>query len=259
MSRVAPMAKTMPATPAWPPNSLPRLFVDTELAERDEIAIDAAQANYLVRVLRLKAGSQVKLFDDRTGEWLAELTHIGKRDAVLTIEGRLREREEVPDLWLAFAPIKKARLGWMIEKACELGVRRLLPVKTERTIIGNVKPAKLRAHAIEAAEQCERTALPEIEPMAKLEKLLSDWPADRTLFYAAERGGGSFGEALAKHAGSAAILIGPEGGFTDAEDAAIRALGQALPVSLGPRILRADTAAAAAASLWMASRGDWSD
>ncbi|NNC71553.1 MAG: 16S rRNA (uracil(1498)-N(3))-methyltransferase [Sphingomonadaceae bacterium] len=247
----------MPATPAWPPNSLPRLFVDTELAESDEIAIDAAQANYLVRVLRMKAGAQVKLFDDRTGEWLAELTHIGKRDAVLTVEGQLREREEVPDLWLAFAPIKKARLGWMVEKACELGVRRLIPVRTERTIMGGIKPAKLRAHLIEAAEQCERTALPELAEMTSLDTLLSDWPKQRALFYAAERGGGSFRKALVENDGPAGILVGPEGGFTEEEDAAIRAVEQTAPVSLGPRILRADTAAAAAVSLWMAGRGDW--
>lgn len=247
----------MPATPAWPPNSLPRLFIDTELGESDEIAIDAAQANYLVRVLRMKAGAQVKLFDDRTGEWLAELTHIGKRDAVLTVEGRLREREEVPDLWLAFAPIKKARLGWMVEKACELGVRQLIPVKTERTITGSVKAAKLRTHLIEAAEQCERTSLPELAEMTNLDALLAGWPEERALFYAAERGGGSFRKALVENEGPAGILIGPEGGFTDEEDKAIRALNQAEPVSLGPRILRADTAAAAAVSLWMAGRGDW--
>lgn len=247
----------MSATPAWPPNSLPRLFIDTTLEEDDELVIDAAQANYLVRVLRLKAGAQVKLFDDRTGEWLAELAHIGKRDAVLRVEGKLRDREEVPDLWLYFAPIKKGRIDWLVEKACELGVARLVPVRTQRTVIGKVKPDKLKAHLIEAAEQCERTALPELAPLAPLADLLSEWPEDRTLFYAAERGGGSFRKALVAHDGPAAILIGPEGGFTDDEDAAIRALPQTAPVSLGPRILRADTAAAAAISLWMAGRGDW--
>ncbi|MGP1281718.1 MAG: 16S rRNA (uracil(1498)-N(3))-methyltransferase [Parasphingopyxis sp.] len=247
----------MPATPAWPPDSPPRLFIDTTLEEDGEIVIDAAQANYLVRVLRLKAGAQVKLFDDRTGEWLAELAHIGKRDAVLRVEGKLRDREDVPDLWLCFAPIKKGRIDWLVEKACELGVARLLPVRTQRTIIDRLKPARLKSHLIEAAEQCERTALPELAEMVSLEALLADWPDGRTLFYAAERGGGSFPEALAAHDGPAAILIGPEGGFTEQEDGAIRALAQAVPVSLGPRILRADTAAAAAISLWMAGRGDW--
>ncbi|QLC26568.1 16S rRNA (uracil(1498)-N(3))-methyltransferase [Parasphingopyxis algicola] len=247
----------MPATPAWPPDSLPRLFIDATLEEDGEIVIDAAQANYLVRVLRLKAGAQIKLFDDRTGEWLAELAHIGKRDAVLRVEGKLRDREDVPDLWLCFAPIKKGRIDWLVEKACELGVARLLPVRTQRTIVDKLKPARLKSHLIEAAEQCERTALPELAEMVSLDALLADWPEKRTLFYAAERGGGSFGEALVAHDGPAAILIGPEGGFTEREDEAIRALPQAVPVSLGPRILRADTAAAAAISLWMAGRGDW--
>jgi 16S rRNA (uracil1498-N3)-methyltransferase len=247
----------MPATPAWPPDSLPRLFVDTELGEDEEIVIDSAQANYLVRVLRLKAGAQVKLFDDRTGEWLAELAHIGKRDAVLRVEGHLREREEAPDLWLCFAPIKKGRIDWLAEKACELGVRKLVPVKTQHTVVDKTKPGRLRAHLIEAAEQCERTALPELVEMLSLDALLKDWPNDRTLFYAAERGGGSFAEALAKNDGPGAILIGPEGGFTEKEDEAIRAMPKTAPVSLGPRILRADTAAVAAISLWMAGRGDW--
>lgn len=247
----------MPATPAWPPGSLPRLFVDTALAVDEEIVIDSGQANYLVRVLRLKAGAQVKLFDDKTGEWLAELAHIGKRDAILRVEGKLRDREDVPNLWLCFAPIKKGRIDWLAEKACELGVARLVPVRTRRTIVDKLKPDKLRAHLIEAAEQCERTALPELAELTPLNAMLADWPEDRTLFYAAERGGGSFRKALVAHEGPAAILIGPEGGFTDEEDQAIRALPQAAPVSLGPRILRADTAAAAAISLWMAGRGDW--
>ncbi|RED16261.1 16S rRNA (uracil(1498)-N(3))-methyltransferase [Parasphingopyxis lamellibrachiae] len=247
----------MPATPAWPPGSLPRLFIDTALAIDEEIVIDAAQASYLVRVLRLKAGAQVKLFDNRTGEWLAEIAHIGKRDAILRVEGKLRERDDVPDLWLCFAPIKKGRIDWLVEKACELGVARMVPVRTQRTIVDKLKQERLKAHLIEAAEQCERTALPELSELTPLAALLSDWPEDRTLFYAAERGGDSFRAALVAHDGPAAILIGPEGGFTDDEDRAIRALPQTAPVSLGPRILRADTAAAAAISLWMAGRGDW--
>ena len=209
-------------------------------------------------MLRLGPGAQVKLFDDRTGEWLARIAHVGRRDAVLAIEGKLRQREEVPDLWLCFAPLKKGRIDWLAEKACELGVRRLVPVKTERTVVDKVKPDRLRAHLIEAAEQCERTALPEFAEMTSLGALLSGWPEGRTMFWAAERGGGSFRKALVAHDGPAAILIGPEGGFTDDEGEAIAALPQAAPVSLGPRILRADTAAVAAVSLWMAGRGDWS-
>lgn len=247
----------MPATPAWPPGSLPRLFVDTSLAVDEEIVIGTAQANYLVRVLRMKAGAQVKLFDNGTGEWLAEIAHIGKRDAILRVEGKLREREDVPDLWLCFAPIKKGRIDWLVEKACELGVARMVPVRTQRTIVDKLKQERLNAHLIEAAEQCERTALPELAELTPLATLLGDWPEERTLFYAAERGGDSFRAALEARDEPAAILIGPEGGFTDDEDRAIRALPRTAPISLGPRILRADTAAAAAISVWMAARGDW--
>jgi 16S rRNA (uracil1498-N3)-methyltransferase len=243
----------MPATPAWPPASLPRLYVDQPLAAGQNVTLDGAAANYLGSVLRLSAGAQVKLFDDRTGEWLAEIAEAGKKRVALAVVQHLRGREPVPDLWLLFAPIKRGRIDWLVEKATELGVARLVPVLTQRTIVDRLNLDRLRAHAIEAAEQCERTALPELAEPQKLGKLLQSWPADRTLFFADEGGGEPFTAA----AGPAAILIGPEGGFTDEERAAIRALPQARPISLGPRILRADTAALAAISLWMAGAGDW--
>jgi 16S rRNA (uracil1498-N3)-methyltransferase len=241
----------MPATPAWPPASLPRLFVDQELSQGLSLAVDG---NYLAAVLRLGPGDPVKLFDDRTGEWRAEIVEAGKKRVTLTVGERLKARESVPDLWLMFAPIKRGRVDWLVEKATELGVARLLPVLTRRTIVERVNLARLRAHAIEAAEQCERTALPALAEPQKLAALLAAWPADRILYFADEGGG----ERFAPAAGPAAILIGPEGGFTDEERAAIRASPQARPVSLGPRILRADTAALAAVSLWMAAAGDWS-
>ncbi len=244
----------MPATPAWPPSSLPRLFVEDRLAEGAVLTLEGAPANYLGAVLRLGAGARVKLFDDRTGEWLAEIAEGGKKRISLHVLERLREREPVPDLWLLFAPIKRGRIDWIIEKATELGVARLVPVLTRRTIVDRLNLDRLRAHAIEAAEQCERTALPELAEPQKLEKVLAAWPPDRTLFFADEGGG----DAFAASSGPAAILIGPEGGFTDGERAAIRAVPAARPISLGPRILRADTAAVAAISLWMAAAGDWS-
>jgi 16S rRNA (uracil1498-N3)-methyltransferase len=241
----------MPATPAWPPHSLPRLFVDEALAEGAGVTVDG---NYLAAVLRLGPGDRVKLFDDRTGEWLAEIVEAGKRRVTLRVGERLREREAVPDLWLVFAPVKRGRIDWLVEKATELGVARLLPVMTRRTIVDRLNLERLRAHAVEAAEQCERTALPVLEEPRKLDAVLKAWPAERPLYFADEAGG----EAFAPAPGPAAILIGPEGGFTDEERIAIRALPQARPVSLGPRILRADTAALAAISLWMAAAGDWS-
>jgi 16S rRNA (uracil1498-N3)-methyltransferase len=246
----------MIATPAWPPQSTPRLFVDVELTP-GPIRIDGPAAHYLVGVMRTKPGDPVKLFDDRTGEWLAVASAVGKRDLTLDVTERLREREAVPDLWLCAAPLKKGRIDWMAEKACELGVARLVPVVTRRAVVDNPKADRLRAHMIEAAEQCGRTALPELAETVKLPVLLRDWPTKRALFFADEAGGVPALDAMRAHKGPAAILIGPEGGFDDAEREAIRALPQAVGITLGPRILRADTAAAAAVSLWMAAAGDW--
>ena len=247
----------MSATPAWPPQSTPRLFVESELAP-GALRIDGPQAHYLVSVMRMKVGDPVKLFDDLTGEWLAVANLVGKRDIILDVTERLRTREAVPDLWLCAAPLKKGRIDWMVEKACELGVARVVPVVTRRAVVDKPKEDRLRAHMIEAAEQCGRTAIPELAATVKLPALLRDWPEDRTLFFADESGGECSLDAM--HAGGdvAAILIGPEGGFDEEERAAIRALPQAVGISLGPRILRADTAAAAAVSLWMAAKGDWS-
>jgi 16S rRNA (uracil1498-N3)-methyltransferase len=243
----------MPATPAWPPESAPRLFVDQPLSDGLDVRIEGGQAHYLISVMRMKQGGAVKLFDDRTGEWLAEATAIGRRDLILTVSGHLRAREDVPDLWLLAAPIKKARIDLVAEKACELGVARYRPVLTRRTIIERLNLDRLRAHMIEAAEQCGRTSLPALDEPIKLAALLKTWPDDRTLYFADESGG----EAFRPAPGPAAILIGPEGGFDEEERAAIRALPQAKAISLGPRILRAETAAIAAISIWMANAGDW--
>lgn len=240
----------MAATPAWPPRSLPRLFVDQPLDAGLSVTVDG---NYLAAVLRLGPGDKVKLFDDRSGEWLAEIAEAAKKRVTLTVGERLREREQVPDLWLLFAPIKRGRVDWLVEKATELGVARLVPVVTRRTIVDRLNLDRLRAHAVEAAEQCERTALPELAEPRKLDAVLRDWPEGRVLYFADEGGGDQFAAAP----GPAAILIGPEGGFTEEERASIRGMAFARPVSLGPRILRADTAALAAISLWMAAAGDW--
>ncbi len=245
----------MPATPSWPPSSLPRLFVEDTLALNIELTLQGAPANYLGNVLRLGAGAEVKLFDDRTGEWLARIVEAGKKRVVLAVTRRLRAREPVPDLWLLFAPIKRGPIDWLVEKATELGVDRLLPVVTHRTVVERLNLERLRANSVEAAEQCERTALPHLEAPRKLDALLRAWPEDRTLYFADETGGVPFAAAITP--GPAAILIGPEGGFTEEERAAIRALPAARAVSLGPRILRAETAAAAAVSVWMAVAGDW--
>lgn len=246
----------MPATPAWPPQSTPRLFVEHPLTP-GPLRVEGAQAHYLVAVMRIKPGDPVKLFDGESGEWLGVASSVGKRDLLLDVTERLREREHVPDLWLCTAPIKKGRIDWVAEKACELGVARLVPVLTRRTIVDRLNGDRLRAHMIEAAEQCGRTAVPELAEPVKLTALLRDWPSTRTLYFADETGGISAVAAMRDGAASAAILIGPEGGFDDVERAAIRAVPGAVAITLGPRILRADTAAAAATALWMAARGDW--
>jgi 16S rRNA (uracil1498-N3)-methyltransferase len=197
----------------------------------------------------------VRLFDDRTGEWLAEVSDAGKRRVMLHLTARLREREAVPDLWLLFAPIKKGRIDWLVEKATELGIARLQPIVTQRTIVDRTNLDRLRAHAIEAAEQCDRTALPALDEPVKLAALLKGWDADRALLFADETGGAPMAQ-IAKP-GPAAILTGPEGGFTPQERELIRATPGAIGMSLGPRILRAETAAAAAIAAWMSIAGDW--
>jgi 16S rRNA (uracil1498-N3)-methyltransferase len=247
----------MTATPAWPPGSAPRLFVDTTLSDGLEIAIAGPQAHYLLSVMRMKAGGTVKLFDDRSGEWLAEVSGTGKRDLTLRIVALLRPREDPPDLWLCAAPIKRGRIDLVAEKACELGVARIVPVLTRRTVIDRLNADRLRANMIEAAEQCERTTLPRLADPVKLPALLRDWPADRPLFFADESGGDAALDVFSRNPGPAAILIGPEGGFDPEERDAIRACPSARPISLGPRILRAETAAIAATALWMAAAGDW--
>ncbi|MBA4763471.1 16S rRNA (uracil(1498)-N(3))-methyltransferase [Sphingomonas sp.] len=247
----------MIATPAWPPQSTPRLFVEPALRQGEQRRIDGQQGHYLASVMRLKVGDPVKLFDDTTGEWLGVASEVRKRDVVLDVREKLREREAVPDLWLCAAPIKKGRIDWVVEKACELGVARVAPVLTRRAVVDKLNLDRLRAHMVEAAEQCGRTALPELVEPVKLAAMLRDWPAGRKLFFADETGGAPALAAMKAHPGPAAILIGPEGGFDAEERDAIRAVPGAVGISLGPRILRAETAAAAAVSLWMGAVGDW--
>ena len=246
----------MPAIPAWPPKSTPRLFVAQPLAVGATLNIAGNSAHYLTGVMRLKEGAPVKLFDDISGEYLATIAHLGKRDLDLTVDAKLRDRELSPDLWICQALVKKDRFDWIAEKVCELGISRFVPVLTARCVVDKVKDDRLRMHMIEAAEQCERTALPQIATLTRIEALLQKWPTERTLYFCDERGGEPFLDAIT--AGPGAVLIGPEGGFTDSENAGIRAHPSARPVSLGPRILRADTAAVTAISVWMAKNGDWS-
>ena len=247
----------MPATPAWPPRSAPRLFVPGPLTEGAAVSIEGAQAHYLTKVMRVGEGDAVVLCDDLTGEWVARVSGLARRDLLLTSETHLRPREAVPDFTLCTALLKKPHFDMVLEKATELGVARIQPLVTRRCVADKLNGARARAIVTEAAEQCARTALPKLDEPVKLDALLRDWPQDRTLFFADETGGAPAAATFAANPGPAALLIGPEGGFDDGERAAIRALPQARAIMLGPRILRGETAAIAATALWMAAAGDW--
>lgn len=247
----------MPATPAWPPKSAPRLFVDAPLSAGETRRLDGPPAHYLARVMRVAPGDAVILCDDATGEWAARVIEAGKRDVTLEVAERLRPREDVPDFTLCAALLKKDRFDLVLEKACELGVRRIVPVLTRRCVADKLNLERARAVLFEAAEQCARTALPVLDAPVRLAELLRGWDADRTLFFADEVRDGTPAAAAFAASAPAALLIGPEGGFDDSERQSIRALAAARPVSLGPRILRGETAAIAGSALWMGVSGDW--
>ena len=248
----------MPATLAWPPKSAPRLFVEDELGEGRTFALEGNHAHYLGKVMRVREGDTVILCDNQTGEWAARVGQVEKRRVDVAVVEQMRQREEVPDLWLCAALLKKDRFDLVLEKATELGAARIQPVITRRCVADKLNSERAAAIATEAAEQCGRTALPEIAKPVKLDALLADWPEDRALFFADEEGGEHAADAFCFHEGPAAILIGPEGGFDEAERAAIRAHPAAKPITLGPRILRGETAAISALAVWMAEAGDWS-
>jgi 16S rRNA (uracil1498-N3)-methyltransferase len=233
-----------------------RLYVDQRLGPGQAARLSPDQTHYLTGVMRLAVGASVLLFNGRDGEWRATLAETGRRGAVAACDARTRTLKLPPDLWLLFAPIKKARTDFIVEKAVELGAARILPVQTRHTNSERIRQDRLQAHAIEAAEQCGATYVPEVADLAPLDRLLSNWPEDRRLYWCDETALGQ-PAALAPATGPAAILIGPEGGFSAEEAAKLRAKPNVIPLSLGPRILRADTAAVAALTLWQAACGDW--
>ncbi|MFM6949684.1 MAG: 16S rRNA (uracil(1498)-N(3))-methyltransferase [Novosphingobium sp.] len=247
----------MPATPAWPPKSAPRLFIKQVLAEGAQVNIDGPQAHYLGRVMRIGPGDAVVLCNNVTGEWAARVIEAGKRNVLLSVERLLRPREAVPDFTLCAALLKKDRFDLVLEKACELGVARIQPVLTRRCVADKLNLERAAAILTEAAEQCARTALPELLAPVKLDAMLKGWDSGRTLFFADENGGDPAGPAFLANRGPAALLTGPEGGFDEAERSAIRGLAHARAITLGPRILRGETAAIAATALWMGTVGDW--
>lgn len=234
-----------------------RLYVDQPLAAGQPVAVNADQANYLFNVMRLAAGALVALFNGRDGEWRAVVEQAGKRGGVLRCQAQTAPLRLPPDLWLIFAPIKKARTDFIVEKAVELGAARVIPVQTRHTNSERIRQDRLQAHAVEAAEQCGATFVPEVAELTALDKLLAHWPEDRRLLWCDEAMAGQ-APALAGPRGQPwAILIGPEGGFSAEEQKRLRTMPQVVPLALGPRILRADTAAVAALTLWQATLGDW--
>ncbi len=236
-----------------------RLYVDHPLGAGQSVPLTREQAHYLFGVMRLAVGGQVALFNGRDGEWLAQVAESGKRGGVLSCLEQTRPLQLPPDLWLLFAPIKKARTDFIVEKAAEMGAAKIMPVQTAFTNSERIRQDRLQAHAVEAAEQCGGTFVPEVCDLQRLDKLLDNWPDGRQLMFCDEAEAGSALRLAAQDKGRPwAILIGPEGGFSDAERQRLKDLPFTHVVSLGPRILRADTAAVAAMTLWQQALGDWS-
>ena len=246
------------------PSCATRLYVEDDLAEGRSVGLDHTRAHFLRSVLRLGRGATVALFNGRDGEWSARIDGLGKGWASLLVESRTKTQDSTPDIWLLFAPIKRARIDFLAEKATELGVTRLLPVTTRHTAVSRVNRERLAANAREAAEQCERLSVPEVAQPQRLFDLLGAWPCERRLLVCAEAGASRpLAEVLAEAAegprGPWALLTGPEGGFAQSELDALRKLPFVTAVGLGPRILRSDTAALAALACWQAVLGDGQD
>ncbi|WP_322866410.1 16S rRNA (uracil(1498)-N(3))-methyltransferase [Aquicoccus sp. G2-2] len=235
-----------------------RLYVEHALGEGQMVPLNRDQAHYLFAVMRQGVGDVVALFNGHDGEWRAEVVEAGKRGGVVRCDIRTAEQRMPPDLWLLFAPIKKARTDFIVEKAAEMGAAKICPVQSDFTNSERIRRDRLQAHAVEAAEQCGGTFVPEVRGLQRLSQVLDDWPAGRRLMFCDEALVGHV-PALPDNPDSQpwAILIGPEGGFSEAERARLRGLDFAYPVALGPRILRADTAAVAALTLWQMRFGDW--
>ncbi len=236
----------------------PRLHVAHRLAERVEHALEQDQAHYVRDVMRLRPGDPLRLFNESDGEWLAFVAQATRKSVTLRVEKKLTEATLPPDIDFLFAPLKHARLDYLVQKATELGARRLRPVITQRTIVERVNLERMRANAIEAAEQCNLVFVPDVAEPRKLDRLLADWESGRALIYCDEGAQNQDTLAILKLLRlPAALLVGPEGGFTAEERAGLKRLPFVTAISLGPRIMRADTAGTAALALLQATLGDW--
>ena len=234
-----------------------RLFVDHTLGEAQSVPLNKDQAHYIFSVMRKSIGETILIFDGNNGEWEASIEEISKKSGVLFCIKQTKPQIMPPDLWLFFSPLKKVRTDFIVEKATELGVAKIIPVQTEHTNADRVKLSRLSAHAIEAAEQCGGTYIPKIEELQKINEVLENFPLDRRLLFFDEKLQASEVNLENLKKGKWAILVGPEGGFSEIERNYLKGLKFTLSISLGPRILRADTAAVTAISLWQNYLGDW--
>ncbi|WP_423207880.1 16S rRNA (uracil(1498)-N(3))-methyltransferase [Paracoccus yeei] len=234
-----------------------RLFIDHPLAQGQGVALTPDQAHYLGSVMRQGPGDALLVFNGRDGEWLARIERLAKRGGDLVALRQSAPQRNPPDLWLLFAPIKKARTDFIVEKAAEMGAARIVPVQTDHTNSERIRQDRLQAHAVEAAEQCGGTFVPEVADLTPLGRLLDGWDPARRILWADEALAGPAATLAALPRGRWAILIGPEGGWSESERTRLGALAHVTRVSLGPRILRADTAAVASLALWQAALGDW--
>ncbi len=236
--------------------SASRLYVTDRLEQVRNVHLTKDQSHYLVRVMRRKIGDAVVVFNGLDGEWHTTITNAGKSSCTLLVDQQIRPQIIEPDIWLVFAPIKKARLDFLVEKATELGVANLQPVLSDHTDVGRINHDRLCANTIEAAEQCERLSIPVVMPLIALDVLLRNWPQNRRLLYLDETGQGEPLASMVNPGVKDAILVGPEGGFSPPELGSLRALSNATGVTLGPRILRAETAALVALACWQSFGGD---
>jgi 16S rRNA (uracil1498-N3)-methyltransferase len=234
-----------------------RLFVDHTLGEAQSVPLNKDQAHYIFSVMRKSIGETILIFDGNNGEWEASIEEISKKSGVLLCIKQTKPQIMPPDLWLFFSPLKKVRTDFIVEKATELGVAKIIPVQTEHTNADRVKLSRLSAHAIEAAEQCGGTYIPKIEELQKINEVLENFPLDRRLLFCDEKLQASEVNLENLKKGKWAILVGPEGGFSEIERNYLKGLKFTFSISLGPRILRADTAAVTAISLWQNYLGDW--
>lgn len=234
-----------------------RLYVEQPLGEGQAVALEEAAANYLFAVMRLGRGDAVHLFNGQHGEWRAEVAEANKRRGIAICTAQTLPQGAPPDVWLLFAPVKKERTSFIVEKAVELGAARIMPISTRRMTSERIRTDKQQAHAVEAAEQCDATWVPEVTELQALDRLLADWDPARRIYWADEIRAGAPAAWPGAKGEPAALLIGPEGGFHPDERERLDGLPFVSPISLGPRILRAETAALAALTLWQTRFGDW--